>query len=74
MDEMNIKLGTKFMRNIVSKLISRAIYKKTGCKVNIQLNDLDVKFIDGETTINTNVVAKLSSGEFVKLMKSMDLD
>ena len=74
MDEMNIKLHTRFMRNIVSKLISRAIYKKTGYKVNIQLNDLDVKFIDGETTINANVVAKLSGGEFVKLMKNYDLD
>lgn len=74
MDEMNIKLTTKFMRTIVSKLISKAIYKKTGCKVNVQFNELDVKFIDGETTVNANVVAKLSGSEFVKLMKNIDLD
>lgn len=72
MDEMRVKLSTKFMRNLVAKLIARAIYKKTGCKVKIQLNDLDISVIDGETNINTNVEVKLNSNEFMKLMKSFD--
>ena len=74
MDEMKLKLSTKFMRGIVAKLIAKAIYKKTGCKVNIQLNDLDVSIIDGETRINTNVELKLNSNEFMKMMKSFDED
>lgn len=74
MDEMKVKLSTKFMRGIVSKLIARAIYKKTGCKVDIQLNDLDISIIDGETKIMTNVEAKLNSGEFTKLLKTIGLD
>lgn len=74
MDEMKVKLSTKFMRGIVSKVIARAIYKKTGCKVDIQLNDLDISIIDGETKIQTNVEAKLNSGEFMKLMKVIGLD
>jgi hypothetical protein len=72
MDEMKLKLSTKFMRGIVAKLIAKAIYKKTGCKVNIQLNDLDISIIDGETSINTNVELKLNSNEFMKIMKSID--
>lgn len=71
MDTMNIKLSTKFMRGIVAKMMSKAIYKKTGCKVNIQLNDLDVSIVDGETKISTNVEMKLNSDEFMKLMKSI---
>ncbi len=74
MDEMKLKLSTKFMRNIVAKLIARAIYKKTGYRVNIQLNELDVSVIDGETHISTNVEAKLSSNEFMKIMKSVGLE
>ncbi len=42
MDEMKVKLSTKFMRGIVSKLIARSIKKKYGCKVDIQLNELDI--------------------------------
>lgn len=74
MDEMKLKLTTKFMRGIVSKLISRMVYKKFGYKVDIQLNDLDINFVDGETKINTNVEVKLDSKEFTKIVKSIGLD
>lgn len=71
MDEMKVKLSTRFMRNMVSKLISKAIYKKLGYRVDIQLNELDVSIIDGETSINTNVEIKLNSNEFTKIMKAI---
>lgn len=74
MDEMRIKLTTNFMKNIVSKLIARTIYKKYGYKINIQLNDLDVWTIDGDTTLKLNVEAKLKSEEFNKIMKSIGND
>ena len=74
MDEMKIKLTTKFMRNIVSKLLSVFISKKYGCKVDIQLDDLNIDFVDGETTISTDVKVKLESKEFVKIVKSLGLD
>ena len=71
MDEMKLKLTTKFMRGIVSKLIERSIYKKYGYRINVQLNDLDISIVDGETTINTNVEAKISSEEFKKMMTKL---
>lgn len=74
MDEMKLRLTTKFMRNLASKLIAKMIYKKTGYKVDIQINDLDINVIDGETKISTNVEAKLDSKEFMKIVKSAGLD
>lgn len=74
MDEMKLKLSTKFMRGMVAKLIARFIYKKYGYKVNIQLNDLDISVIDGETSINTNVEIKLDSKEFMNIMKTIGSD
>lgn len=74
MDELKMRLTTKFMRNLVSKLIARTIYKKYGYKIDIQLNDLDISIIDGETKLNTNVEVKLDSKEFMKIVKSMGLD
>jgi hypothetical protein len=73
MDEMRLKLSTKFLRGIASKLIARTIYKKYGYKVNIQINDLDISMIDGETSLTANVEAKLSSDEFRKIMNNIDL-
>jgi hypothetical protein len=74
MDEMKLKLSTRFMRNIVAKLIARMIYKKTGYKVDIYLNELDINVVDGETHISTNVEAKLNSSEFMKIMKNIGLE
>lgn len=74
MDEMRVKLSTKFMRNVVSKMMARSIYKKYGYKVNIQLNDLDISVIDGETKIGANVEMKLDSNEFMKIMKDISND
>ena len=73
MDEMKLTLSTKFMRNVVAKIIAKIIYKKTGYKINIQLNELNINVIDGDTHISTSVEAKLSSDEFIKIMKSIDL-
>ena len=71
---MLIKLRTKFMRKVVSKLIGRAIQSKTGYKLNIQFNDLEASFNDGEITINANLEAKMDKQEFIKILKSEGLD
>lgn len=72
MDEMKLKLSTRFMRNVASKLIARFVYKKTGYKVNIHLDELDVSVIDGETKIIANVELKMDSKEFMKMVKSIE--
>lgn len=74
MDEMKVKLSTKLMRNLVSKLIARAIRKKYGYEVNIQLNELDISVVDGETKILTNVELTMESDEFKKIMKNIGED
>lgn len=74
MDEMKLKLSTKFMRGIVAKLVSRAIYKKLGYKVNITLNELDITMVDGETKILTSVEMKCNSDEFKKIMKGIEAE
>lgn len=73
-DELRVKLSTKFMRNIVAKLLAKAIQKKFGCKVKIQLNELDVRVINGDTNIKANVEVKLDSQEFMKIMEAIDMD
>ena len=74
MDEMKLKVYTKFMRNIVSKLVSRSIYKKYGYKIDICIKELDASIIDGETNVNANVEIKLNSKEFMKIIKTIGMD
>lgn len=74
MDEMLIKLRTKFMRKVVSKLISKSIKSKTGYEIDIQFDELNASFEDGEITVKANLEAKLSKDEFMKILKSQGLD
>ena len=71
MDEMKLKLSTRLMRGIVSKLITRAIKKKYGCKVTIQLNELDLNVIDGDANIKVNAEVSMDNKEFMEIMKKV---
>ena len=74
MDVMKLKLSTKFMRSIVAKLLMKFVQKKLGYKVNINLHELDVQVIDGETKILTSVEVNLSNDEFKKIMTNLAED
>ena len=74
MDELKLRLSTRFMRNIVTKIIKKAIFKKFGYQVDIQLNELQVETIDGKVHIHANVDAELDNTEFMKIIKNAGLD
>lgn len=74
MDEMRIKLTTKFMRNVAAKLLKKVIYNQTGYNVDIRIDDLDLWTINGDTTLKLNVEAKLNKEEFDKLIESITND
>ena len=71
MDIMKLKLTSKLMRSVASKLIERYIRKKFGYKVNIQLDDLDINAIDGNVVIKVNAEATMDSKQFNEIMKKV---
>ena len=74
MDEMKINLGSKFMRKVASKLISKYLSKTLGYKVRIDLNKLNVNFDDGDTIIKTDLELRMDKHEFKKLISKVDVD
>ena len=74
MDEMKLNLGSRFMRRIASKLISKYLSKQIGSKVTLDLNTLNVSFDDGDTIIKTDLELRMDKHEFRKLMKKVDID
>ena len=74
MDEMKLSLSTKFMRGVLTKLISRHIKKKYGYKIDIYLSEIDLNMVDGQTHIHVNADLELNSDEFKKLMKNISED
>jgi hypothetical protein len=74
MDELKLKLSTKFMRGIVAKLISKTISSKLGYNVSVQLNEIDIRTEDGKIRLHADVDAEISNEEFVHIIKSIGLD
>ena len=73
MDELKMSLSTKFMRGIVTKIISKAILKKTGYNVDIQLNEIKLETIDGKVCLHADVDAKIDNEDFINIIKSKGL-
>lgn len=70
MDELKLVLNTKFMKNIVTKLIAKAIFKKTGYEIDIQLNEIKLETVDGKVCLHTDLDAEINKEDFVKIIKS----
>ena len=69
MDEMKLNLSTKIMRNLVASLISKAIRKKLGYDIDIQLNELAATIVNGQAHLHVNVDAKLNNDELKKIIE-----
>lgn len=67
MDEMKIKLHSRVMRGIVSKLISNAILKATGYKPNIRIKELSIETGNKRIAFNINVEGDISEGVLYKI-------
>lgn len=74
MDALKLNLTTKFMKGIVTKLISKAIFKKYGYKIDIVLNEIGVEVVNGKAYIHADVDAEVNNDELMKIVKSIGLD
>lgn len=72
MDELKIK--TKLMRGMLSKVIEMLIHKKTGYKIKIQLNDIDVSITDDVAHVHLNIDGDIDVNEFKKISRIIGLE
>ena len=71
MDEMKLKLSTKFMKCLLAKFISKSIKKKYGYKVDIRINDINLDMFNGDTNLHLDVDVKVNGDEFKSLIESI---
>lgn len=68
-----MKITSAFTRNMISKIIRKAIKKKAGYDVDIQLSELSTTIIDGKTHVHLDVDAELNKEELTKILKTIGL-
>lgn len=72
MDEMKIKLNTRLMKGIVSKLISKIIFKQVGFKPEIHLNEIEIEMKDGKMQFHIDVNGSVDEKAFLKITQLID--
>lgn len=72
MDEMKIKLNTRLMKGIVSKLISKIIFKQVGFKPEIHLNEIEIEMKDGKMQFHVDVNGSVDEKAFLKITQLID--
>ena len=73
MDELKLILSTKFMRGIITRMIAKAILKKTGYRVDIDLHEISAEVIDGKVCLHMNADAEINKEDLVNIIKSNGL-
>lgn len=74
MDEMKIKISTKFMRGIVAKIASKVIASKLGIKADIQLNGISIEKINDKIHLHIDVDADIDETSLLKLTRLANLE
>jgi len=70
-DEM--KIGTSFMKGMVSKVINLTLKRKLGYNVGVQLNDFNVKVTDEKAHVHLNIDCDMSQAELTKILAAIGL-
>lgn len=71
MDEM--KIQSKFMTGLVSRIVKKVLRTKLGCEVDIQLNEFRTTVIDDKTHVHLDLDADLTKEELNKLLKTIGI-
>lgn len=65
-----MKIQSKFMTGLVSRIVKKVLRTKLSCEVDIQLNEFRTTVIDDKTHVHLDLDADLTKEELNKLLKT----
>ena len=65
-----MKIQSKFMTGLVSRIVKKVLRTKLDCEVDIQLNEFRTTVIDDKTHVHLDLDADLTKEELNKLLKT----
>ena len=74
MDGLKLKLSTRFMKSIITNLISKFLLKKYGYNIDILINEIEIESENGKIHIHADVEADVDNDEFLKIVKTIGMD
>lgn len=72
MDLLKLRISTKYLKGFVAKIVSKKLYEKTGCKMDIQFRNIEIDSINGDILIRVDVDGRIGKTEFERLLETID--
>lgn len=71
-DEMKLKIGSNFLKGMISKIITKTLVKKLGYKIDIKVEGLDAELDGSDVKLNITVGANMKYSELTKILNVID--
>lgn len=71
MDEMRI--GSKFITGIISKLLVTVVKQKLGYNIDLKLNAVNATVGDGKAYVHLDIDAEVSNEEIMRILSGVGL-
>ena len=72
MDLFKLNLGSKLMKKIAAKLIVKFIKKQFEVNPELDLDQLEIKYVDGDVVLRTSLELRVDEKEVKKLLKKLE--
>ena len=66
---MKLRIPTKTLRRLCSKLVSKIIYREYACEADVQINHIEVEIIDGKIHTHCDVEFEMTKEELKHLIQ-----
>ena len=73
MDELKIAINSAFMKRIIKTVLSKAMEKKLGYKIDIQINEIKADVTGVVVELHLDIDGRMTTDELSKLLKSKDI-
>lgn len=74
MDEMNLNLGSRWMRKLASKLIVKYLKKHFEVNTELDLDELKISYVDGDVVIKTELEIRMNAKDSKKILSKLEED
>jgi hypothetical protein len=65
-----LKISSKFMKGVLNLCLGKMIQKKIGYKIDIQINDLDIRINEGKVHLKASIDGETTTDELERFVKS----
>lgn len=70
MDELKLVISTRFMRNLITRILAKIIYKKFGYKVDIHINKIEAETYDGKIRLHMDADIETNEEDLKNILKN----